>query len=84
MLQVPLSQPRPFYESPLSVVERFQKIQLYENEAGELRLKRSKDYPEAVEEHKKEWRNSWAGSRLNRMHIYICMYACMYMFSIHV
>ena len=70
MLQVPLSQPRPFYESPLSVVERFQKIQLYENEAGELRLKKSEDYPEALEEHKKEWRNSWAGSRLNRGYLF--------------
>ena len=77
MLQVPLSPSKPFYESPLSVVERFQKIQFYADEAGELRLKKSEDHPEALEEHKRAWRDSWANSRLNRGYFFTGYPGCI-------
>ena len=66
MLKYPLDQVPVFYQSPLSVVERFQRVRLIANEEGELRLQKSEDCPSALEDNKKEARNTWATTRLNR------------------
>ena len=58
--------PRPFFESPLSMSERLGRLTLVENPDGDLRLKKNEDCPEALEENKKEIRNTWAHTRLNR------------------
>ena len=57
---------RPFYESPLNIAERFGRLQLLASPDGDLRLKKSEDYTEALEQTKTDLRTKWSHSRLNR------------------